>query len=92
MDMGGFIAVLAAVSGMVLSWRGGAKAIKDEIAQEAGTDAVLHAEVAFLQRRSDTFEQEFRSQMRRVEDLSERIARLEEFSNQVHKRLDRLEE
>lgn len=92
MDMNGFIAVLAAVSGMVLSWRSSARAIKDQISQEAGTDAVLHAEVAFLQRRSDALEQEFRSQNRRFEDLSERIARLEEFSNQVHKRLDRLEE
>lgn len=92
MDMGSLITVLAAVSGMVLSWRGGAKAFKDEIAQEAGSDAVLHAEITFLRRRSESLEQELHTRNRRMEELAERLARAEESSTQAHKRIDRLEE
>ncbi|KKO50990.1 hypothetical protein [Paenibacillus sp. DMB20] len=92
MDITAVIALLAAVSGIVLGWMGGARAFKQEVAQEAGADASLHTDVSYIKRGIDNIQVDLRLQGQRMDGLSERITRLEESSKQAHKRLDRLEE
>lgn len=92
MDISAVIALLAAVSGIVLGWMGGTKAYKDEIAQEAGADASLHTDMSYIKRGIDNIQMDLRTQSQRMDGLSERITRLEESSKQAHKRIDRLEE
>ena len=92
MDISAVIALLAAVSGIVLGWMGGTKTFKDEIAQEAGADASLHTDMSYIKRGMDNIQMDLRTQSQRMDGLSERITRLEESSKQAHKRIDRLEE
>lgn len=91
MDITAVIALLAAVSGIVLGWIGGARAFKQEVAQEAGTDASLKTDMTYIKRGIDNIQVDLRLQGQRMDGLSERITRLEESSKQAHKRLDRME-
>ncbi|BFH10623.1 hypothetical protein WJ0W_005731 [Paenibacillus melissococcoides] len=92
MEFSAIIAVAAAISGIALGWLGRARTIKQDIAQEASTDAVQRADVEYIKRGVDDIRADVRMQGQRVDGLYERVTRVEESTKQAHKRIDRLEE
>ncbi|WP_256717368.1 hypothetical protein [Paenibacillus odorifer] len=86
------VAMIAAVSGVVLGWTGKTQAFKKDVAQEAGNGASLRTDVEYIKRGVDDMRLEQRAQGQRFDLLSERVTRIEEASKSYHKRLDRFEE
>lgn len=87
-----FITVAAAVSGIVLGWLGRSRTINQDIAQQASTDALQRADVEYIKRGVDDIRLEQKAQGKRIDELSERVTRVEESAKQAHKRLDRLDD
>ncbi|WP_438449425.1 hypothetical protein [Gorillibacterium sp. sgz5001074] len=85
------IAATAAVSGIFLGWNGRNRALKTEIKQEAVTGASLRLDMDYIKRGVDDIKFEQRAQGKRIDELSERVTRVEESSKQAHKRIDRLD-
>lgn len=88
MDVTAMIALIAAISGMLLGWMGRTKAFKDEVAQEATADASLHTDVSYIKNGISDIRVDIRELGRRMDDFSERLTRVEESAKQAHKRLD----
>lgn len=85
------VAMIAAVSGIILGWIGRTRSFKQEVAQEASGGAVLRTDMDYIKRGIDDVRLEQRSHGQRFDIMSERVTRIEESSKQAHKRLDRLE-
>lgn len=86
------IALIAAISGIILGWLGKTRSYRQDIIQEAGADALQRADVDYIKRGVDDIRLEQRVQGQRIDALSERVTRVEESAKQAHKRLDRKEE
>ncbi len=86
------IALIAAISGIILGWLGKTRSHRQDIIQEAGADALQRADVDYIKRGVDDIRLEQRVQGQRIDALSERVTRVEESAKQAHKRLDRKEE
>ncbi|OBZ08937.1 hypothetical protein A8L34_22575 [Bacillus sp. FJAT-27264] len=86
------VAMIAAVSGIVLGWMGKTQAFKKDVAQEAGSGASLRTDVEYIKHGVDDVRFELKDQVRRFDALTERVTRSEERINQAHKRIDKLEE
>lgn len=90
------IAVLAAISGIVLGWTARSREVKKEIrteaAKETEIDTVLKTDMEYLKRGVDDIRFEQRAQGKKMDDLGERVTRVEESSKQAHKRIDRIEQ
>ncbi|MFH5187688.1 hypothetical protein ACHHV8_36720 [Paenibacillus sp. TAB 01] len=85
------ISILAAISGIIIGWSGRTRSIRQEIRKEAGDGAVLHADVEYIKRGVDDIRLEQRAQGKRIDELAERVTRVEESAKQAHKRMDRLD-
>lgn len=85
------VGLLAAISGMALGWTAKSKTVKQEVKEEASSDAVLRADVEYIKRGVDDVRLEQRAQGQRFDVLSERVTRVEESAKQAHHRLDRLD-
>ena len=98
MDMAAFyiitgaVGAVAAVSGIVLGWKGHAKTARQETAAQAREDATLKRDVEHIKRGVDDLRFELRAQNERYDKLAERVTRVEESAKQAHKRLDRIDE
>lgn len=92
MELTTVVAMIAALSGIVIGWLGRNRMVKHDIAQEAGSDAVQRTDVEYIKRGVDDIRVDLRMQGQRLDGLSERVTRVEESSKQAHKRIDRLEE
>jgi len=92
MEFSAAVAIIAAVSGIILGWLGRTRSIKQDIVQEASADAVQRADVEYIKRGVDDIRADVRAQGQRVDGLYERVTRVEESAKQAHKRLDRIEE
>lgn len=88
MDVTTMIALIAAISGIVLGWVGRTKAFKDEVAQEATADASLQTDVSYIKTGIVDIRVDIREVGKRMDDISERLTRVEESTKQAHKRLD----
>lgn len=86
------VAVISAVSGILLGWAGRSKSLKQDIVQEAGQEALQRADMDYIKRGVDDIRLEQRAQGQRIDALSERVTRVEESAKQAHRRLDRKEE
>lgn len=84
------ISVIAALSGIALGWMARSKAIRQDIAQQASADALQRADVEYIKRGVDEIRVDQRAQGKRIDELSERVTRVEESAKQAHKRLDRV--
>ncbi|MYX22008.1 hypothetical protein GTY77_18365 [Streptomyces sp. SID8380] len=84
------IALIATISGVLLGWIGRTKAFKDEIAQEATADASLQTDVSYIKTGIMDIRVDIREVGKRMDDISERLTRVEESAKQAHKRLDDL--
>lgn len=85
------ISVLATISGMVLGWTGKARTIRQDTVAEAREDATIKFELEYIKRGIDDVRLEQRAQGKRFDELSERLARVEESAKQAHHRINRLE-
>ena len=85
------ISVALALTGIVLGWLGRARTIRQDAAQQAGTDAMQRADVDYLKRGVDDIRLEQRAQGQKFDALSERVTRVEEYTKQAHHRLNRLD-
>ena len=92
MEASFFITLATAVSGILLGWIGRAKSYKEEIAQEAGSDASMIKDVSYMKRDVDQLQQLLRMHNQRLDEIAERTARADESVKHAHKRLDRLGE
>ncbi|MCJ8015214.1 hemolysin XhlA family protein [Paenibacillus sp. KQZ6P-2] len=92
MDLGAMVALVSAISGIALGWLGRSRTVRKDVAQEAGAGASLHTDVEYIKRGVDDIKVDLRIQGQKVDDLSERVTRVEESAKQAHKRIDRLEE
>ena len=66
--------------------------LKKDVAQEAGSGAILRTDVEYIKHDVDDVRFELKDQVRRFDALTERITRVEESTKQAHKRLDKIEE
>lgn len=85
------ISVLAALSGIALGWTGRSRAIREDVAQQASADALQRADVEYIKRGVDDIRLEQKAQGKKIDDLAERVTRVEESAKQAHKRIDRLD-
>ncbi|QQE75735.1 hypothetical protein KDJ56_07290 [Brevibacillus composti] len=85
------ISVVAALSGIALGWLGRSRMIRQDIAQQASADTNLRVDVEYIKRGVDDIRLEQKAQGKRIDDLAERVTRVEESAKQAHKRLNRLE-
>lgn len=85
------IAVLAALSGMYLGWTARAKEVAKEYRDEGKAVMQLQADTSYIRRGVDNLQIEVRDQGRRFDELTERVAKVEESSKQAHKRINRLD-
>jgi hypothetical protein len=85
------IAVIAAISGIILGWSGRSRTIRQDTVSEASKGAALHADVEYIKRGVDDLRLEQRAQGQRFDILAERVTRVEESAKQAHHRLNRLD-
>ncbi|MFE4713974.1 hypothetical protein ACFRAM_24325 [Paenibacillus sp. NPDC056722] len=92
MEITTLIAMIAAVSGVVLGWVGRNRAFKQEVTQEASGSATLRTDVQYIKRGVDDIQADVRVQGQRTDILTERVTRVEESAKQAHHRINKLEE
>jgi hypothetical protein len=85
------ISAIAAISGIALGWAGRNRTLRAEVKQEASSGAMLRSDMEYIKRGVDDIRLEQRAQGRMIDDLKERVTRLEESGKQAHKRIDRIE-
>ncbi|GIO06198.1 hypothetical protein J31TS6_22260 [Brevibacillus reuszeri] len=85
------ISAASAITGIALGWLGRSRTIRQDAAQQAGTDAMQRADVDYLKRGVDDIRLEQRAQGQKFDALSERVTRVEESAKQAHHRLNRLD-
>lgn len=84
------IAVAAGVSGILLGWMGRSKTIRQDIEQRASEDAIQKKDIEYIKRGVDDIRDAQKDQGKKIDELSERLTRVEESAKQAHKRLDRI--
>ncbi|WP_301170999.1 hypothetical protein [Brevibacillus nitrificans] len=85
-----FITVVAALNGIALGWMGRSRKMNQDLERRASADAFQRADVEYIKRGVDDIRLEQNSQGKRIDELTERVTRVEESVKQAHKRLDRL--
>lgn len=85
------VGLAATISGIILGWAGKARTVKQDAAAEAREDATLKADVRYIRDGVDDLRIEQRVQGKRLDELAERVTRVEESAKVAHKRIDRLE-
>ena len=84
------ISALAAVSGILIGWTSRARANRQDIRLDAESDAVMRRDVEYIKQTVTDIRADMRLQGQRMDDISERLTRVEESSKQAHKRIDEL--
>ena len=94
MDLQPMIAIIAALSGIILGWWARARDMKKQIEQdtqeETETAVSLRSDMDYIKRGVDEIRVDLRSQGQRMDALAERVTRVEESAKQAHKRIDEI--
>lgn len=92
--IGAVIGIISALSGVVLGWMGNARAakkqMKKEVKEETAVGVQLRSDVEYIKRGVDDIRADVRAQGQRVDDLCDRVARVEESTKSAHKRIDEI--
>ena len=88
--IGAIIGILSALSGVVLGWLGNAKSSRRAVVEKTASDVQLRTDVEYIKRGVDDIRADVRVQGQRVDDLCDRVARVEESAKSAHKRIDEL--
>jgi hypothetical protein len=78
------------MSGIYLGWSARGREQKKETKEETEVTTSLKLDVEYIKRGVDDIRIEQRAQGQKVDELSERVTRVEESSKQAHKRIDEL--
>lgn len=89
--IGGVIGIVAGVSGMYLGWAARARAQKRDARTDGCEDGELKSDVGYIKRGIDDIRLDMKDHRRKLEGLTERVARVEESTKSAHHRLDRIE-
>lgn len=95
MDIGAWvpiIAVAAGISGIVLGWMGHARTTKRDGELRASEDAIQKKDIEYIKRGVDDIRDAQKDQGKKIDELAERLTRVEESAKQAHKRLDRIDD
>lgn len=84
------ISIVASMSGIYLGWSARGREQKKETKEETEVTTSLKLDVEYIKRGVDDIRIEQRAQGQKVDELSERVTRVEESSKQAHKRIDEL--
>ena len=82
------ISVVSAISGMLLGWKGHANDVKARDTQSTSDNTKLKTDLDYLIRGVDDIRREQKSQDRKLDDISDRVTRVEESAKSAHKRID----
>ena len=89
------MAVIAALSGIILGWLGRSRTVRQDTIQEAREDAEIKRDMEYIKQGIDNMRFELREQGKRHDDRinehAREIARLDESLSSAHKRINRLE-
>lgn len=91
-NWGAIISAVAAISGVLLGWTARSRDSRREDRGEAAADAALRADMAYIKRGVDEIKQDLRTQGTDIDQLRERITKVEESAKSTLYRLDRMEE
>ena len=82
------IGVLGTISGALLGWLGFARTQKAQTREETTRDTIIHADMEYIKRGVDDIRLEQKAQRNDLNELTERVTRVEESTKQAHKRID----
>ncbi len=85
------ISVASAISGIILGWKGHANEAKSQSERHTTHDTKLRTDMDYLIRGVDDIRLEQKSQDRKLDDICDRVTRVEESAKSAHKRIDRIE-
>ena len=87
---GAVVGILAALSGVVLGWLGNMRSGRRAVAEKTAADVQLRTDVEYIKRGVDDIRADVRRQGLRVDELSDRMARVEESAKSAHRRIDEI--
>lgn len=82
------IGIVGAISGVALGWSGYARTHNNKTRKDAEHDAILRTDMDYIKRGVDDIKLEQKMQHNEMNELSERVTRIEESTKQAHKRID----
>ncbi len=82
------ISVVSAISGMLLGWKANANETRTRDKQSTRNSTKLRTDLDYLIRGVDDIRLEQKSQDRKLDDISDRVTRVEESAKSAHKRID----
>lgn len=94
LDLSGLIVLLGAVGtvcGVVFGYVGYQKGVKKDSYKDGNKDGNMKSDIQYIKRLMEDVLLEQKDINKSVNNLTERITRVEESSKQAHKRIDRLE-
>ena len=86
------IALICTVGGFILSYVTVMRNKDNAIRAETKEDAETRAKLDYISKGVDDIRLDIKSQDRKIEDLKERVTRVEESSKQAHKRINDMKE
>jgi hypothetical protein len=86
------IGLLSAVSGMVLGWTGFSRASRQSASENGKVQGTFQSDMDYIKRGVDDIRIDLKAQGKEINQLSVRMATVEESAKSAHKRIDRLEE
>lgn len=86
------IALICTVGGFILSYAAFMRNKDNAIRAETKEDAETKAKLDYISKGVDDIRLDIKSQDRKIEDLKERVTRVEESAKQAHKRINDIKE
>ena len=85
------IAAAGTICGIVFGYIGYSKGAKKDSYQNGEQDSTLKSDTQYIKRRVDDVLLEQKDTNKSINQLSERVTRVEESAKQAHKRIDRID-
>lgn len=85
------IALLCTVLGVVISYLTFQRNKDNSIRAETKENAFTSAKLDYISKGVDDIRLDIKAQDRKIEDISDKVARIDESTKSAHKRIDRLE-
>ncbi|MEA5059565.1 MAG: hypothetical protein VB049_05975 [Candidatus Pelethousia sp.] len=90
-NWGSIIAAIAALSGILVGWVGRAREFNKSNREEAAASAALRADMDYIKSGVDEIKTDLRAQDKDIDQLRERVTKVEENAKSTQHRLDRIE-
>ena len=83
-------AIIAGLSGVLLGWTGRSRDVRKALRCDTASDQQLRADVGYLVRGVDEIRLEQKSASNKIDQIGERVTRVEESIKSAHKRIDEM--